>query len=261
MKIGITGSTGVLGRHLLKKLKQKKYRIVVFNYDIQEVSKVKKWVKKNSFDAIFHLAAMVPVVECNSNPLKTCSINIGGIVNILEAITEQKKKPWFFYASTSHVYKLKKEPLCETDKILPKTFYGFTKWMGEKVLENFSQSHDLTYCCGRIFSFYDNKQSKKFLYPSIKDKIKNLKNKNILKISNAYNVIDIQKAENVATTIVKLFEKKAKGIVNIGTGRGVSIKNFTKQLTKKKIIINTNKHNKTYYVANIQRLNSIIKND
>ena len=47
MKIGITGSTGVLGRHLLKKLKQKKYRVVVFNYDIQEVSKVKKWVKKN----------------------------------------------------------------------------------------------------------------------------------------------------------------------------------------------------------------------
>ena len=82
MKIGITGSTGVLGQHLLKKLKQKKYRIVVFNYNVQEVSKVKKWVKKNSFDAIFHLAAMVPVVECNSNPLKTCSINIGGIVNI-----------------------------------------------------------------------------------------------------------------------------------------------------------------------------------
>jgi UDP-glucose 4-epimerase/GDP-4-dehydro-6-deoxy-D-mannose reductase len=260
MKIGITGSTGVLGKHLLKKLKQKKYRTVTFDHDIQEESKVKKWVKKNSFDAIFHLAAIVPVLECNDNPLKTCSINIGGIINILEATTELKKKPWFFYASTSHVYKMKKTHLSETDKIFPKTFYGFTKWMGEQVLENFSKRHNLTYCCGRIFSFYDELQSKDFLFPSIKNKISKLKNKNTVKIINAYNVIDIQKAENVAKIIVKLFEKKAKGIVNIGTGKGISVKNFAKRLTKKKITIDTKKHDKTYYVANIKKLNLIIKN-
>ena len=261
MKIGITGSTGVLGQHLLKKLKQKKYRTVTFDHDIQEMSKVKKWVKKNNFDAIFHLAAIVPVLECNDNPLKTCSINIGGIVNIFEGIKGLKKKPWFFYASTSHVYKMKKKLLGETDKISPKTFYGFTKWMGEQVLENFSKSHNLTYCCGRIFSFYDKLQSKDFLFPSIKDKISKLKNENALKITNAYNVIDIQKAENVAKIIVKLFEKKAIGIVNIGTGKGISVKNFATKLTKKKIIINTNKHNKTCYVANIKKLNLITKND
>jgi len=38
------------------------------------------------------------------------------------------------------------------------------------------------------------------------------------------------------------------------------VKNFAKRLTKKKITIDTKKHDKTYYVANIKKLNLIIKN-
>ena len=36
-------------------------------------------------------------------------------------------------------------------------------------------------------------------------------------------------------TILELFKKKFKGVVNIGTGKGISIKKFSKSLTKKKL--------------------------
>ena len=45
-RIGITGGTGVLGSILTKKLK-KNYTVINFDHDIQNISKVKKWVKKN----------------------------------------------------------------------------------------------------------------------------------------------------------------------------------------------------------------------
>jgi len=262
LKIGITGSTGVLGKHILKKIKiKKKYTIISYKSDIQNTLEVERWIKKNNFDAIFHLAAIVPTKVCDENPLKACSINIGGTINILNAIKKLEQKPWFFYASTSHVYKAQKKPLLETDKISPKSFYGQTKWIGEKILNKFSKTHGLYYCCGRIFSFYDNSQQNFYLYQSIKEKLKKIKNENIIEITNANSVIDIQKAENVADTIIKLYEKQAFGTVNIGTGKGTSIKNFAKKITKRKIRILTNKHTKTYTIANVKKLNSIIKND
>jgi nucleoside-diphosphate-sugar epimerase len=256
--IGITGSTGVLGSTLLRKLKKKNYKVVCFRSDIRKIAKVRSWVKKNNFDAIFHLASMVPVNLCNKNPLDACFINIGGTKNILKSISKLKKKPWFFYASTSHVYKLKKKPLYENDIISPRTFYGYTKWLGEKLLENQTLNNGLRYCIGRIFSFYSSSQSKDFLYPSIKNKIKQMSNKNHIYVINAYNVIDIQKADSVINIILSLFKNKAEGVFNIGTGKGTQIKNFAKKLTKKKIIVKTNSKKKNVVVANIKKLNSII---
>ena len=258
IKIGITGSTGVLGSILTKKLKQKNYNVVIFQSDIRKTSKVRNWIKNHKFDAIFHLASLVPVKSCNDDPLKACSINIGGTNNILNSIKSLDKKPWLFYASTSHVYKLKKTPLSETDNISPRTFYGYTKLMGEKLLENTHLSNNINYCIGRIFSFYSDAQSEEFLYSSIRKKLKeNLNKKNIF-IFNANNVLDIQRAESVVKVIIKLFVKKAKGTFNIGTGKGIEIKSFVKKLTKKKIIISTNTKKKTIVVANIKKLNSVI---
>lgn len=250
-KIGITGSTGVLGKILTDCLK-KKYRVVCFKSDIRKTSKVSKWIKNNKFDAIFHLASLVPVKLCENNPYKACEINIGGTKNILEAISNEKKKPWLFYSSTSHVYKLKKTPISENDKIAPRTFYGYTKWIGEQLIEN----NKINFCIGRIFSFYSDSQSKDFLYPSIKKKIK--ENDQNIFLFNAYNVLDIQKAENVVKIIYKLFKKRAEGVFNIGTGSGIDIKDFAKLFTKKKIIINTNTKRKVIVVANIKKLNTII---
>jgi len=258
IKIGITGSTGVLGSILTKKLNQKNYNVFIFKSDIRKISKVRNWIKNNKFDVIFHLASLVPVKLCNNDPLKACSINIGGTNNLLNSIKSLDKKPWIFYASTSHVYKLKKTPLSETDTILPRTFYGYTKLMGEKLFENIHLNYNIDFCIGRIFSFYSNKQSEEFLYSSIRKKLRENSSKNKIFVFNANNVLDIQRAEDVIKIIIKLFERKAQGTFNIGTGRGINIKNFAKKLTKKKITISTNTKKKTIVIANVKKLNTVI---
>ena len=257
-RIGITGGTGVLGSILNKELKKKNYRVANFKYDIQNILEVKKWVKKNNFDVIFHLASIASVRLCNENPLKACSVNVIGTKNLLESIAGLKKKPWLFYASTSHVYKEKKKPLSETDDISPKTLYGYTKWMGEKLTSHYCSDNNIPYCAGRIFSFYSDSQSNDYLFPSIKKKLKESSNKKSVYVINAYCEIDIQKAEDVVNIILKLFKKKAEGIVNIATGKGIEIKSFVKKLSKKKIIIKTNTKKKNFSIADVKKLKSII---
>ena len=258
MKIGITGGGGVIGKILKKKLKKNNFEIVDFNYDLRNSTKINKWVNQNNFDIIFHLAALVSVKECEKKPLKACEINIGGTIKILDAIATQKKKPFFFFTSTSHVYKAKSKPLLETDSIAPRSFYGYTKWLCEKIIEGYGIKHNISYCCARIFSFYHNSQSKEFLYPSIKIKIKNIK-QNKIYIPNANNIIDIQNAEAVAKIIFKIFKKKFTGIINIGSGKGIVIKRFARNLTKKKLHICTNAKKITKVIANVKKLHSIIR--
>ncbi len=259
IRIGITGGTGVLGSILNKKLRRRNYKVINFNNDIRNVIKVKQWVSTNKFDAIFHLASIASVRICNENPLKACSVNIIGTKNLLESIINLKKKPWFFYASTSHVYRDKKKPHKETDDISPKTLYGYTKWMGEKLTQNYCDNNNVPYCAGRIFSFYSNSQSKDYLYPAIKKKLKEIPNKKNIYVINAHSVIDIQKADDTIEIILKLYKRKTLGIINIATGKGIEIKNFVKKFSKRRITIKTNTYKKTYSVADTKKLNSVIR--
>ena len=258
INIGITGGTGTLGKILIKKLKQKNYKLFLYRSDIRNFRSIKKWIINNKLDVIFHLASVVSVKNCNQNPLVTCSTNIGGTINILNSFRFSKKKIWFFYASTSHVYKIKKKPLTEKDPIVPRSFYGYTKWIGELMIESACKELNIPFCIGRIFSFYSDTQSSDFLYPSIKKKIKENINHEPIYIANAHNVLDIQKAENVIKILIKLFEKKSEGIYNIGSGKGIKIKNFAKNLTKKKIKIITNSNKKNIVLANIAKIKSTI---
>ena len=55
-KVGLTGSTGVIGSVLNNRLK-KKYKIFKFRGDIRNKKDVFQWIEKYKFDYLIHLAA------------------------------------------------------------------------------------------------------------------------------------------------------------------------------------------------------------
>ena len=105
-KIGITGARGSLGRILIKQNPGIKF--ICFKGDIRNRLKVKKWVLDNEFDTIIHLAAIVPIKTVNQNKRKALQVNFDGTKYLVDAILKSKIK-WFFFASTSHVYRSSKK--------------------------------------------------------------------------------------------------------------------------------------------------------
>jgi len=256
--IGITGSTGVLGKILLSRLESYGIELSVFKGDIRDYDSVKIWVLEFSPKAIIHLAAIVPVAYAQENPYEAFSVNVGGTKNLLDAIVEAKCSPWFFFSSTSHVYRSSPIPINESSELLPQNVYAETKIIAEQILQFYRRNIAMQICIGRIFSFYHETQKHPFLYPSVLKRLKNHNRSLNFELFGGHDVRDILNAEEVAEYIIKLLFKRAEGIVNIGSGKGIKIKDFVRNLGGESINILVKQDKPpTTFIADITRLKEL----
>lgn len=256
IRIGITGGKGLLGRLFIKKLKQKKIRYSLFKGDILNQKNISKWLNLNqNIESIFHFAAVSSAIKAEKNKIKSYNINVKGTENLIKEIKKKDKKIWFFFPSSSHVYKYSKKPIKEDFVKKPINYYGKTKLLAEKKVTN-NKNSNFSFFVGRIFSMYHKNQKKPFLFPSIKDKIKS-NSKDKLFINSALSIRDFLNAEEVVEIIFKIYKKKLKGIYNIGSGKGITIKQFVrKEFNFKKKIVTDNKINSL--VSNNKKLTNKI---
>ncbi len=94
IKIGITGRTGSLGKEIVKS--KKKFNYSFFKGDIRDRKKVFKWINNKKFDAVIHLAAIVPIKVVNNNKQKASEINYFGTKNVVDVVKKNNIK-WFFF--------------------------------------------------------------------------------------------------------------------------------------------------------------------
>ncbi len=250
----ITGSNGVLGRRIKKILPFKFYE---FKKDIRDKKEVRKWILKKNFDIIIHLAALVPIKNVNKDYQKAYDINVKGSQYLVDSILKKKYKPkWFFYASTSHVYKLDKRfrKKSEKEKPIPHNKYGKTKLLAEKLIKKKLQNQTIKLCIGRIFSFTDKLQKQPFVVPSIIDKIKISKKE--VRFRNLNNYRDFLSTKDIVNAIDTLRKKNKSGIFNIGSGNHFNLKDiallFSKNYKKKLIFVDSKKP--TYLISNNKKI-------
>ena len=238
MKIGITGSSGSLGKALLKKIGFNK--IFRFKGRLENKKKINEWIKKNSFDCVIHLAAIVPVNIVNNDKKKAFNVNYIGTKNLIDSIKKHsKRKIWFFYSSTSHVYKVGNTKKKEMEKTNPSTYYGKTKELSEKyILRN---KKYLSVCIGRIFSYTAKKQKNYYLIPSLINKLKIKKKIIVFKNLNHYR--DFLTIEDITSAIKILMKNKATGIYNICSAKRIYLVDLVKAINrnyKKNLKFNSN---------------------
>lgn len=246
-RIGLTGSTGSLGSVILQN--NKKINFKCFKGDITNRSEVFKWVKRNNFDILIHLAAIVPIKEVNRNKKKAKQVNFIGTKNIVDACIKKNVK-WFFFSSTSHVYKSSNKKISESSIRKPISYYGQTKLLAENYISKKLKSSNIKYCIGRIFSTTNKSQKKNYLVPDLKYKIKKSKEKIVLKNLNHYR--DFISMEDIARIIFVLLKRRFNGVINLGSGKGILLKDIARVIAnkyKKVILFNDNKK-KTHLIAN-----------
>jgi len=129
MKILVTGSSGFLGKSLVKELKKKhsvKEFDLVFGNNILEKKECEKAAK--GIDIIVHMAAVL-----DEGSALLYKVNVEGTKNILEAGAKARIKQFVFLSTVGVHGKLKKE-ISEESSIAPETAYEKSKAQAEKLV-------------------------------------------------------------------------------------------------------------------------------
>lgn len=252
----ITGVSGYLGSHVAKTLKRSGWNVI--GLDIKHTDN--KYIDKfypcnvldqidldiifalNDIDIVFHFAGLIDVLESTQMPIEYHRVNVGGTINILNVMAYHGVND-IVYSSTAGLYESKNENLVECSKLEPMNNpYAGSKYCAEIAIQQSGMNHVIF----RYFNlagadpdgeFGENHEPETHLIPRI------FQNLNKFKIyGNDYetpdgtcirdfvHVSDIAEAHLSAAKY--LLEKGESIILNLGTGKGHSVKEIVKLASK-----------------------------
>lgn len=155
----ITGSTGFIGSHLVKKLVDK-YQVIalvspsdigvrplpenasVEYTDFGDFDLVKKILSKNKPKIILHLAALSPVRYSFENPNIYQKVNYLATINLVQVAMEIENFEKFVYASTMETYgwQSNRKLFTENLSLHPDSPYAVSKVAAEKYIQMLSRA-------------------------------------------------------------------------------------------------------------------------
>lgn len=186
----------------------------------------------NSFDYVFHYAALVGVKRTLENPIMVLD-DINGFKNILE-LSKQTSVKRVFFSSSSEVYG---EPVHlpqneETTPLNSRLPYAIVKNVGESYFKSYQQEYGLDYTIFRFFNTYGPKQSQDFVMSKFIDAA--LKNEDITVYGDGMQTrtfcyID----DNIDACVNAMYAEEAKNVVfNIGNDVIVTIKHLAETIIR-----------------------------
>ncbi len=260
-KIYVAGHNGLVGSAILRKLKNSGYKNLIYKnrseLNLLDQKKVFSYLKKNKPDFIFIAAAKVGGILAN-NKYKADFIyeNLTIQNNLIHGAFLNKIKNLIFLGSSCVYPKFCKQPIKEKYLLqgeLEKTndAYALAKISGIKMCESYNIQYKTNYKCimpTNTFGPNDNYDSlNSHFFPALIKKIYQIKKgekKNLTLWGNGSAKREVIYVDDLADACVFFMKKKTKEtIINIGTGKDYSIKQYTKIISdviipKKKFQLN-----------------------
>jgi len=255
-KIFVAGHNGLVGSAIVRKLKEKGYKNIItiekYNLDLTNQLKVFNFLKIKKPKFIFIAAAKVGGIYSN-NKFRAEFIysNLSIQNNIINAAYNCNIRDLVFLGSSCVYPKLCKQPIKEEyllNGVLEKTNepYAIAKIAGIKMCESYNFQYGTNYKClmpTNTFGPNDNYDSlNSHFFPSLIKKIHTMKKnkRNILTLwGDGSPKRELIFVDDLAEACVFFMNKRIKeSLVNIGTGKDFTIKQYAKLLLK---IINPGK--------------------
>ncbi len=269
-KIFVAGHKGLVGSAILRKLKSKGYKNIITagkrELNLVDQKKVFNFLKKHRPKFIFLAAAKVGGIYSN-NIYKADYIyeNLMIQTNVINGAFKTNVKNLIFLSSSCVYPKFTKQPIKEKyilDGKLEETNDAFAvaKLAGIKMCESYNKQHKTNYKClmsSNVFGPNDNYDSlNSHFFGSLIKKIYDLEKNNKKKIfiwGDGTPKREILYADDLADACIFFMKKKVKeDLINIGTGKDKTIKDYVKLFLKIllpekkiKIIYNKSKPNGT----------------
>ena len=245
-KIYIAGHKGLVGSAILRKLKKKGYKKILTadksKLDLTNQFKVHNFLKKEKPKFIFIAAAKVGGIYSNNKyPAEFIYNNLIIQNNIIHSAYLCNVKDLIFLGSSCVYPRLCKQPIKEDYLLngpLEKTneAYAIAKIAGIKMCESYNLQFKTNYKCLMPTNTFGPNDSYNVLnshfFPSLIQKIHQIKvndKKELIIWGDGSPKREVVYVDDIADACIYFMKKKFKEtIVNIGTGRDYSIKEYAK---------------------------------
>jgi dTDP-glucose 4,6-dehydratase len=253
-KILVTGAGGFIGSHLTEELVRQGEEVRAFvRYnsrderglledlpreiqnqmevvpgDLKDPDGVKKALKRCS--KVFHLGALIAIPYSYVHPFDFIQTNVTGTANLLNACLENDSIEKIIHTSTSEVYGTARYiPIDEKHPLQAQSPYAASKIAADKLAESYYLSFGLPIATLRPFNTFGPRQSLRAIIPTIISQAINGKK---IRLGNMMPRRDFLFVRDTIRGFIELAKcSKAVGkVVNIGTGRDISIKELVKKI-------------------------------
>lgn len=165
----VTGGAGYIGSHVVMGLLRQGHQAIVYDNlqtghrkavkdavfiegDLVDQERVKEILRSFPIDAVMHFAADCQVGESVRDPLKYFNNNVKNSLQLLDILEEFNVNKFVFSSSAAVYGEPDKIPIVEENPCVPTNPYGETKWIFEKVLQNYQDLGRLHYISLRYFN-------------------------------------------------------------------------------------------------------------
>jgi UDP-glucose 4-epimerase len=258
-KILVTGGAGYIGSFMVRELKSKGFDPVILDnlsqgHDlavtgfrlevidlVTQKDKLDEFLLSEKFDGVIHMASFIQMGESYINPQKYYENNVLGFMNLLDSMKKAGTDKIIISSSAGVYGNPVKLPILENDLKNPLNPYGETKYIMERMLEDYDAAYGIKYIGIRYFNaagaaldgtIGEDHPDESHLIPNIIKK--SLKSEEIEIFGNDYktpdgtnirdyiHVLDLTETHSIA--IQKLLDGSESNFYNAGIGRGYSNK-------------------------------------
>ncbi len=256
VRVLVTGAGGFIGSHLTEELarrgakvralvrynsrshwgfledlsKELKPRVDVWSGDITDPFYVSELAKDQ--EVVFHLAALIAIPYSYIAPSSYVATNIGGTLNVLEACRSRGVRK-LVHTSTSEVYGTALyTPIDENHPLQGQSPYSASKIGADKLAESFHRSFRLPVAVARPFNAYGPRQSARAVIPTVISQA--LSGRAEIKLGSVTPVRDFNYVTDTVAGFLAIAQspRTIGEVVNIGSGRGVTIGETARQIMK-----------------------------
>ena len=258
-KILVTGGAGYIGSFMIRELKSKGFDPVILDnlsqgHDlavtgfrlevidlVTQKDKLDDFLLSEKFDGVIHMASFIQMGESFTNPAKYYENNVLGFMNLLDSMRKTATNKIIISSSAGVYGNPVKLPIAEDDPKNPLNPYGETKYIMERMLEDYDAAYGIKFISIRYFnaagaaldgSIGEDHPEESHLIPNIIKKA--LKGEEIEVFGNDYktpdgtnirdyvHVLDLTEAHSIA--MQKLLDGARSNFYNAGIGKGFSNK-------------------------------------
>ena len=246
MHVVVTGGAGFIGSNLVPVLLDKGFDVTILDdfssgryENISDFKSQVRLVECNlaksgdweqfilDCDHVVHLAALADIVPSIQHPQKYFNANVTSTLNLLEILRKTSVKK-LVYAASSSCYGIPKEfPTSEGAEISPQYPYALTKFMGEQLVQHWSQLYNIPCTSLRFFNVYGPKARTTSNYGAVLGVFlaQKIAKKPLTIVGNGEQTRDFTYVLDVCSAILAalMATSTSYSFYNVGSGKTISV--------------------------------------